>query len=176
MESILEIIKFTLPSLIVFFTAYFLVKTLIDNEKLRRSHETGATNQKITTPLRLKAYERLVLYLERISPHSILPRLTKMEMSAVQLQRAMINAIREEFEHNLSQQVYVSTKSWQATVSAKENMTKMVNMIAARLQAEKKTTAAEFAKTMLEAVMDMNENPTTTAVAIIKNEAKELFS
>ncbi len=176
MELLLEIVKYTLPALIVFLTAYFLLKTLLDSEQLRRKHELNVSNQKITTPLRLKAYERLVLYLERISPNSILPRCLKVEMDAVQLQKVLIRTIREEFEHNLSQQVYLSSKAWNASVSAKENMTKMVNMIAAKVQAEgKEKTGAEFAKVMLEAVMDMKENPTSTAIEIVKLEAKELF-
>ena len=176
MELLLEIVKYTLPALIVFFTAYFLLKTLLDSDQQRRRHELNVSNQKITTPLRLKAYERLVLYLERISPNSILPRTLKAEMTASQLQKLLIRTIREEFEHNLSQQVYISTKAWNATVSAKENMTKMVNMIAARVLADgKNKSGAEFAKTMLEAIMDMKENPTSVAIDIVKGEAKELF-
>lgn len=176
MELLLEIVKYTLPALIVFITAYVLLKTLLDSDHQRRRHELNVSNQKITTPLRLKAYERLVLYLERISPNSILPRTLKADMSSVQLQRMLIRTIREEFEHNLSQQVYISSKAWNATIAAKENMTKMVNMTAARVHAQEgKKLGAEFAKIMLEAVMDMKENPTSTAVEIVKKEAQEMF-
>ena len=175
MDTILEIVKYTIPSLVVFVTAYLLVKTLIDNEQLRRKHESNQSNQKMTTPLRLKAYERLILYLERISPQSILPRTLKPNMTATQLQRELLQTIRMEYEHNLSQQLYVSSKCWQAVITAKENSTKLINMVAARVNAEGKKTGNEFAQILLEAVMDMNQSPNSTAIEIIKAEAKELF-
>ena len=177
MENLLEIAKITIPAAIVFVTAYFMIKTLISGEKERREHEIGATNQKITTPLRLKAYERLVLFLERISPNSILPRVVQPQMSAQQLQRELVSTIRIEFEHNLSQQLYVSNNCWQSVVASKENMIKMVNMVAAKVQADKPNASAQdFARLMLEAVMDMNQGPTTAAIEFIRAEAASLFS
>jgi hypothetical protein len=176
MSEMLEIAKFTIPAVVVFLTAYFLVKSMLDNEKLRRQHEIGFKNQKIATPLRLQAYERLVLFLERTSPSSLLPRVIQPKMTASEMQRELISTIRMEYEHNLTQQVYVSTRCWQAVVAAKDNMQKMVNMVAAKvLLQNKEASAQELAKNLLEFVMEIDQEPNSAALEIIKAEAKALF-
>lgn len=106
--EILEIIKYTLPAAIVFLTAYFLIMALIKNDQDKRKHEIILQNQKTVTPIRLQAYERIILFLERISLESLIMRTNKKGISSKELQASMLNTIRSEFEHNLSQQIYLT--------------------------------------------------------------------
>jgi len=106
--EILEVLKYTLPALIVFLTAYFLIRAFIRNDQDKRKHEIVLQNQKNVTPVRLQAYERVILFLERISLESLIMRTSKQGMTSKQIQTSMLNTIRAEFEHNLSQQVYIT--------------------------------------------------------------------
>ena len=113
MIELLEILKYVLPSLVVLAAAYYLLKLFLDNEQNKRLSDIKMAGYKIITPIRLQAYERLVLFIERISPESLVMRVHKPELSAMQMQTNLIQTIREEFEHNLSQQVYVSSQAWE---------------------------------------------------------------
>lgn len=173
MEAIIDVLKFTLPGLLVFATAYFLLKTLMDNEQKKRLMESKLNNQKIITPLRLQAYERLILFLERITPDQIILRTYDTSYSVGDLQSALIQTIRAEYEHNISQQVYVSGKTWGAIKITKENMVKIVNQCAARL--EKDAPAVELTRVILESIMQLDREPTATAIELLRIEASQYF-
>ncbi len=173
MEAILDVLKFTLPGLIVFATAYFLLKTLMDNEQKKRTMESKLNNQKLITPLRLQAYERLILFLERITPDQIILRTFETWQTSEDLQSALIQTIRAEYEHNISQQVYVSGKTWGAIKITKENMVKIVNTCAARLP--KDAPAVDLTRLILEMVMSLEREPTATAIELLKIEASQYF-
>src|SRR5664280_1945156 len=108
MEVLSDILKITLPALIVFFTAWVLLRNLIKNDQDKRRQELVLQNSRTFTPIRLQAYERIVLFLERISLESLLVRVSSADMTAKQLHSALLNAIRSEFEHNLSLILYTS--------------------------------------------------------------------
>ncbi len=173
MKEVLEILKYTLPSLIVFATAYMMLKKILQAEKSKRQQELWLNNRKTITPIRLQAYERVILFLERISAESLLMREMQMEMTAKQLQRSLLESIRIEYEHNLVQQIYISTQAWKTLKSAKENTLKIINTIAANMKED--ATALELSKTILEYTAKAEISPTETAIEIIKNEIKQLF-
>ena len=108
---ILEILKYTLPSVVVFLTAYFILKQVFDKQAADSQVELRAQlikeNSKMLTPVRMQAYERMVLFLERIAPSHLIIRQNQPGLSTFQFQTRLIHAIREEFEHNLSQQLYI---------------------------------------------------------------------
>src|SRR5687767_8976984 len=108
MNEFAEVLKILLPCLVVAGTAYFLIDKHLRNEDRKRASQFRAESQKTTLPLRLQAYERVVLYLERIAPNSIIMRTYKTGMSARLLQADLVKAIREEYEHNMAQQIYLS--------------------------------------------------------------------
>ncbi len=90
-------------------------------------------NSRTVTPIKLQAYERIVLFLERISLESLLLRVSSPDMSASQLHTALLNAIRNEFEHNLSQQIYMSPQAWEVVSNASSNMIKIINSEAEKM-------------------------------------------
>ncbi len=173
METFLEILKYTLPSLIVFGTAYLIIKSFIDNDQKKRMIEMRLSNQKTITPIKLQAYERLTLFLERISPESMIVRVQDPKMTSGFLHQALLKVIRAEYEHNLSQQIYVSTNAWAVVKTAKENVVKLVNNSADRV--DKKSPSFELSKVILETMMSNNIMPTNTAIDFLKKEVSNYF-
>lgn len=173
MEVVLEILKYILPAAIVFITAWLLLKAFLENENKRRLLEMKMDRQAMISPVRLQAYERIVLLLERISPGSILMRVAVPGMSAFQLQTSLIQNIREEFEHNLSQQIYLSTAAWELTRNAKEETIKLVNLAASRLNDG--ADATELSTLILQMSMNQDKSASATAIEFIKAEVRQNF-
>ncbi|MFP4059268.1 MAG: hypothetical protein ACLFUC_02145 [Bacteroidales bacterium] len=173
MTELLEILKYTLPAIVVFFTAFFILRSLLKNDDTRRKHEMALKNQDIITPIRLQAYERMVLLLERISPDSLVIRLNRKGMKNKELQGEILAVIRAEFEHNLSQQLYLSNQSWELIKSARENLIKIINSAAQNL--DPNGPSFELSKVLLEKIMEMEKSPTMVALEFIKKEMQQLF-
>jgi hypothetical protein len=173
MTEFLEILKYVLPSLVVFLTAAWIMQAFLKREDSRRKLEVSLKNYKTITPIRLQAYERIVLFLERVSPESLILRVTRQGMTAKQLQSEMINSIRAEFEHNLSQQVYISNEAWELVKSARSNLIKMINTCAENVNPE--APAFNLSKAILEAVMEMDKQPSNQAIDFLKKEMQTYF-
>ena len=184
MEALLEVLKYVLPSLVVFATVYLVIKSFLDEQLKRQELEVEnqlrkkeldikAIQKQELSPLRLQAYERIVLFLERISPHSLLPRLQKPEMNVTSLQNHLLNAIRSEFEHNLSQQIYISKEAWMITKNAKENIIKIINTAKDGLPPE--AAAFELSKRILEQMIHIKTSPTDAAIDFLKKEIDGYF-
>jgi len=171
--EIIEILKYTLPALIVLITAYLLIRIMIKNDGDRRNKEIILQNQKTITPLRLQAYERAILLLERISLDSLILRVNKQGMTSQKLQHEMLSAIRAEFEHNLSQQIYMSPQAWEVIKNAKINTVKLINTSAT--QVKPNSPSIEFSTNILEKIMEMEKSPTQVAIEFIKQEFNSLF-
>ncbi|NVN94567.1 MAG: hypothetical protein HXX18_04690 [Bacteroidetes bacterium] len=177
MSEILEILKYVLPSLVVFASSYFLLKQFMESDQRKRMIEmkmmNKADNQQFVTPIRLQAYERIVLFLERISPNSLVLRVSEPQMNVLQLQTALIFSIRQEYEHNLSQQLYVSSKAWQIVKDAKEDLINVISSIAANI--DKTADSSELAKAIFELTSAVEKMPVEIAIEILKNEIQEQF-
>lgn len=173
MEDILDILKYILPSGIVFATAYFLLKAFIDNDNRKKLIEIKTNNQALINPIRLQAYERIILLLERISPGSLIMRVAQPNMTAFQFQTALIQTIRDEFEHNLSQQIYISSNAWELTRNAKEEMIKLVNIAASRLNDN--ASATDLGSIIFELSMQKDKLPLNQAIEFTKKEVRQLF-
>lgn len=126
---LLEIIKITVPALIVFLTVYYLLKQYLDSQLKLRSLEFKQNQQSTTVPIRLQAYERLSLFCERIAIPNLVLRLRQDNMSALELRMAMLIATQQEFEHNITQQVYVSDQLWQIIKIARDDVMTVVNEV-----------------------------------------------
>jgi hypothetical protein len=172
METFLQILGYVLPLLVFFALAYYLIKLFLDNDQKKRALDIKMSGYKIVTPIRLQAYERLVLFLERISPESLVMRVHKPALSAPQLQSELIQNIREEFEHNLSQQVYVSSQAWEVIRNSKEDMIKLINTSAAKLNDN--ATAMELSQKIFELSLG-GKLVTRSALELLKNEIRQLF-
>jgi hypothetical protein len=168
-----EILKYLLPSLVLFFTVRLVVMAYMNNEEKKREERKTAGNTQITLPLRLQAYERLILLLERISPAQVINRALQPGTTTYHFQLMLVQNLREEFEHNVAQQVYVSPAGWAMIKSAKEEIIRMINTSAAETDAG--SGAGELAKIILEHWGQMDENPVQIAIDQLKAEVRQIF-
>jgi len=174
MEYVLEILKLIIPGVLVALTGYFLINKHLKQEDKKRTIEYKIESQKQVLPLRLQAYERAVLYLERISPNSVILRTYKAGMSAKLLQADVVKAIREEYEHNMAQQIYVSTTGWTMLKHAKEETIKMINLAAMSIPAD--AGGNELAQLIFEAISKLDKLPTDVAINYLKNDIQKLMA
>ncbi|MCF8222052.1 MAG: hypothetical protein K9J25_02815 [Bacteroidales bacterium] len=173
MEIVKEILFVTIPALLVLLTAYLLIRKTIENDREKRRHEVILESSKTITPVRLQAYERLTLFLERISIESLIMRTNKKGMDARTLHSALLSTIRSEYDHNLAQQIYVSPQAWEVIKIARSNTIKLINTIAEKIPPT--ATGADFSKNLLEAVMDMDEEPAKIALEFLKKEISRMI-
>ena len=168
-----RLIVVLLKFLFLFGGAFFLLRYYLKN--YRKPDVVTENNHDHATilPLRLQAYERFVLFLERIHPSNLIMRLNNPDMTALQLQSLLVRTIREEFEYNLSQQLYVSGNSWELIKNAKEETIAMINHASSGLAEE--ASAADLVKMVFEVAISRGKLPVETAIEEIKRELQRLF-
>jgi hypothetical protein len=173
MTEFLEILKYILPSLVVLATAYFLIRSFLDHEVKALKEEKKDDSRKQSIPLRFQAYERVVLFLERISPANLVLRITTAGMSKEQLQAQLLKTVREEYEHNLAQQIYISDKAWELVKGAKEEILSDINTAAGQMK--EKNTGADYGQQVISLHLEKKSRAHDTALAYIKKEIREMF-
>jgi hypothetical protein len=160
-------------SLIVAAIALFTsIYTLI--VKTKPQVQKTADDNFLTKPLRLQAYERLVLLAERIALPNLISRLSQPGLSAREMQFLLLESIKQEYEYNASQQIYVSEAAWDAVRSLRDQSLLMINTIAKSLPVD--ATAPELNRQLMEALMQDDKAAIHTYVAnTINAEAKKLM-
>lgn len=164
-------LRYLLPSVVVFLTAWFILKEFFKEQARNRHLQLLEDKQKISLPVRLQAYERIVLFLERISPGNLVMRSHKGGLNVKQFQQLLVQTIRDEYDHNLSQQLYLSIDAWEMVKSAKEEMIRQINISAGKH--DEKAPSAELSKTLLE--MSIDKLATRKALDYVKTEARKLL-
>jgi hypothetical protein len=174
MEGLIEILKIILPAGAVFAAAYLLVQKFLANDQRRRDHELKKASLASITPLKIQAYERIVIFLERIHPNTLVVRVNKHGMTAQQLHQELIKAIKTEYEHNLSQQIYVSHNSWELVKTAKEEIIKLVNISATKVPHE--NSSNDLAMMVLNITANVDRKmPNEVALDYVKKEIAQIF-
>ena len=115
----IEIFKYCIPALCVLLATWLVMHKFYKSETEKRLWELKRLSQKEISPLRMRAYERLTLLVERTTPEHMLMDLNLVEMTPLQVQAHLMQIIRQEFDHNLSQQIYVSDEVWDLIENAK---------------------------------------------------------
>ncbi|QEH41701.1 hypothetical protein [Chitinophaga sp. XS-30] len=133
----------------------------------------AADPRNVALPLQLQAYERIVLFVERISPQSLISRINQPGFTVLDMQIGMVSNIKSEYDHNVSQQIYVTQQAWEAVKTVKEQTISIINQIALKLPPD--APAIELNKQILELFMQQKESPADIAAAIINAEAKRLM-
>ncbi len=171
MGELFYILRYAIPSLVVFITAWFILKEFFQQENKRRHADLMSDRMRISLPLRLQAYERLILLLERISPNNLIMRVYRPEWSARELHKNLTRGIRDEYTHNLSQQIYVSPKAWELINQAYEETMGQINALASEMKED--ATASDFSQKILET--DLERSATKAAMDFLKSEARKSF-
>lgn len=176
-DRIFELLLAFLPAVVVLIATVYLVKQFTQSREAEQKTTAMAAlkkeDRKHTLPLRLQAYERLALFLERISPGYLVLRVHKSNMTAGMLHDELTATIREEFEHNVTQQIYVSDKAWQKVRQAKEETIRLFNL--AYQQAGDGPSATDLSQRIFELVSRLSHTPSDEAMMAIKDEVRKLF-
>ena len=165
-QKIIELFLYSLPAIITGGVAYLFFKQHTDNEEGRRRFLLHKALQSNALPLRLQAYERMALFLERINPTNLLLRVNPIGDDKEAYAQLLIANIDQEFEHNLAQQIYISEECWNVIKSAKNTTITIIRNVANN----EKTDNANHLREMILTSLLEKASPSDTAMAFIKNE------
>jgi len=168
-----QVLPYILLVLVMVLGFWLILHSMYRNEEKKRQFELKRESQKTVSPIRLRAYERLALLLERTTPAHMLVGLDLSNMTVTQLQQQLLQTIRAEFEHNMSQQVYVSDEVWTLVLNARDQMAAFVIGMATQLPPD--ATAQTYATTLLTAYNSNGQTPSDKALEELRNEAKGLM-
>lgn len=170
-SRVIDLFLFAIPSLITGLIAYYFFKEHTKNEDGRRRFLLQKDMQVNAMPLRLQAYERMAIFLERITPSKLLIRVVPSSSNKETYESLLIASIEQEFEHNLSQQIYISDECWNIITAAK-NAT--IQLIRKASLLEKTDTANKLREVVLTEMMEKRA-PSDAALSYIKQEVSEMW-
>jgi hypothetical protein len=173
MELIADLLKILIPASLVLYGMYLTVQSFISRQLQEKELDIKQKLNEHTLPLQLQAYERLILFLERITPNQLLLRLQPQSVQVADFLQLLLSEIREEYNHNLAQQLYVSHENWQKLTKAKDGLVAMVQQAATEVSPD--AAAIELSKKVIEKSLSNNDTATIEAIIALKEEAQKLF-
>lgn len=173
MEAVIEFGKLIIPAALVLYAMYLTVRVFINKELDKARVEIRGKSIETILPNRIHAYERICLFLERISPNNLLVRLSTGKYSAQELQQILLNEIREEYNHNVSQQIYMSEEVWELVRNAKEELIITINEAARSLPPDANGTA--LSKHVFGLIVNKKVDPIAHALKEVKDEIRQTF-
>lgn len=173
MEIIAELAKLIIPAAIVLYGMYLTVKSFINKDLENAILQLKMKNRDTVLPIRLQAYERICLFLERISPNNLIIRLNNASYSAKEFQQILLAEVRSEFNHNLSQQVYMTDEAWLLVKNVKDEIIALINQAGMGLGEEAKSI--DLAKRIFEKMSEKNNDFISKALSAVKNEIRQTF-
>lgn len=174
MDKLTDVLIFTIPLIMIPLALIIgLVYYLQKIERTKTVSGMKIENASSVLKIRLQAYERLLLFLERISPQQLVVRNNNPQLTVQEFQGILISNIREEYEHNLVQQLYISEHSWALVEQARAWVMKLVNDAASGL--DDSNDAKNLAMLIVEREMKTKKNHIEIAISTLKNEVRELF-
>jgi hypothetical protein len=173
LDLIFEILKITIPALIVYVTARNLLGQHLQTSERMMAMRNKAAKMEETLPLRLQAYERLSLFCERIALPNLLLRLQEKGQTAGQLKVALYLAIQQEYEHNISQQVYMSAALWDIIKQARDNTMQAIDSVSDIIEPD--LPARQLSRALLDQAAPSSNAALALALRAIKKEASVLF-
>lgn len=169
--QILSYVAYLLPAIVVGIIAYYFFKGHTANEEGRRRYLLQKESQKNILPIRLQAYERFALFLERIAPNHLLIRVAPFSDDLDGYEKLLAKSIEQEFEHNIAQQIYVTTDCWNM-INAAKNAT--IQIIRKTAMNEKVDSSNKLRETIISHFMD-EISPSQKALLYLKQEVGEIW-
>ena len=173
MDILLQIALIVIPSGAVLLTTIFFLRREASKEVMNMKAELKKQRQEYFLPSRVEAYQRAILLMERIHPNSLVMRLHNPGLPAKALQAEFLKAIREEYDHNVAQQLFVSPQGWQMVKNSKEETIKIINIAGNQMLAT--STGMDLSAKIFELVAEIGQLPTEITVEYLKTELQELF-
>ena len=170
---LLDILKYTVSGLGVVWIAFFLIKPYLDKSERIQLLEFKKSVANNTLPLRLQAYERIILFMERINPENLLIRLNATGYSAAELHNLIITEVRSEYQHNTTQQVYVTSRAWGIAKRVKDDT---LNLVSGAIKTLPETASGlDLSRVVLVTLSQMENNPYEIGAELIRKDLEELF-
>lgn len=169
--QVIQMLVSIVPTIVVGVIAYNFFKKFVENEDEKRRYEMRKVSHKDLIPNRIQALERMTLFLERINPGSLLLRIQPNSDDKKAYGDQLIHSIDQEFQHNLTQQIYISDACWNAIKSTK-NAT--IGIIRKSIANDQVNSAQELRETIMSQIVE-HEAPSETGLAYIRKEARDLF-
>lgn len=162
-DGIFQLFGFLLPAVVTGAVAFYFFRLHTNNEEGRRRYLLHKDSQKNTLPIRLQAYERLALFLERISIPNLVVRVAPKSADKADYENLLIKNIENEYDHNLSQQIYMSDECWNVIKAAKNATIQAIR----RAGMSESDTSDKLREDILNETMD-KQSPSATALAYVK--------
>jgi hypothetical protein len=153
--------------------AYFILTKHLQHEQAKDKLALDKAKLDIIMPARMQAYERVILFLERTQPENLVRRVLKNNISARAFQAELAATIRGEYEHNISQQIYISLTSWAMVKTATEETVRLVNVAGSKVPLN--ASATELGEKIIEITSQIGKFPTHMAIEHIKKEFAQYF-
>ena len=173
MDALIELIKILVPASVVLYAVYLLVRMFIQKEIDIKKLEVRGKCIETVLPNRLQAYERMTLFLERMSPQNLLVRLNAGGIQAREFHQLLLSEIRNEYNHNASQQIYIGEEVWSMIKNAKEDLIVMINEAATEMNAE--SNSLDLSKKIFEKSIIKSVDPIAHALSEMKKEIHQVF-
>lgn len=173
MDFVADLLKIVLPAALVIYGMYLTVVSFLNKEREKLLINLKTQNTQTILPIRLQAGERLCLLLERITPNNLVRRVNQTEYSARDLHTQLIREVREEFNHNLSQQVYFSDETWESVKRAVEGVVTVVNSSFQDMNEEAR--GIDLAKRIFQRSLDERNDGIQIALSQVKSEIRIYF-
>jgi hypothetical protein len=172
-DAIFQVALIILPAGAVLFTSLHFLRRESEKEVRNVQIELKKQRQDFFLPNRVEAYQRSVLFLERIHPNSLVMRLHNPALPAKMMQSELLKAIRDEYDHNVAQQIFIAPQIWDVVKNSKEETIKILNIAGNQMNAS--SMATDLAAKIFEVVSEIGELPTDIAVKIVKEDLQKLF-
>lgn len=172
MDALLDFGKILIPASLVLYAAYLLVRSFLAKEIELKKLEIRGRSVETILPLRIQAYERMCLFLERISPQNLLVRLNPGAVPAREFHQLLLSEIRNEYNHNVSQQIFMSENCWELIRNAKEDLVVTINDAASEMGPE--ATSLDLSKKIFERVIN-KPDPIAHALLEVRKEIQQTF-
>ncbi len=173
MDALIDFGKILIPASVVLYAAFLMVRSFIQRDINMKKLEIRGKSIETVLPNRLHAYERMTLFLERMSPHNLLVRLNTGGISAKDFQQILLNEVRNEYNHNVSQQVYISEEVWELIRNAKEDLIVSINDAASEVG--EGASSLDLSKKIFEKTMGKTVDPLAHALGELKREIQRIF-
>ncbi len=173
MEVLIEFGKILIPASVVLYAVYLLVRSFVQKEIDMKRLEVRGRGIETVLPNRLHAYERMTLFLERMSPQNLLVRLNTASVPAREFHQHLLAEVRNEYNHNVSQQIYIGEEVWDLIKSAKEDLIVTINDAA--LEVGDGATSLDLSKKIVEKTIAKSVDPLAHALTELKKEIQRTF-
>lgn len=173
MEYLADLLKIVLPAGLVIYGMYLTIMSFLKKEREKMIIDLKTQNTQTVLPIRLQAGERLCLFLERITLNNLIRRVNNPEYSARELYSQLLLEVREEFNHNLSQQVYFSDETWEGVRRAMESVVTIVNT--AMQDMNENARGIDLAKRIFQITLEQKNDAIQMALKEVKSEIRIYF-